>query len=84
MEILNEPHVGWYDATITFKRVVQNPDTGKCKYVDTRFRVRLIAESAMHCYERIIDYLRERVDERSQFPSAKGKNYKFRFLGYAK
>jgi hypothetical protein len=82
MEILNEPHVGWYDATITFKRVVQNPDTGKCKYVDTRFRVRLIAESAMHCYERIIDHLQNRqdVDPRSQFPSAKSNNFEYIFL----
>ena len=40
MDLLNEPHRGWYDATLMFKRVVQNPDTGKCKYVDTRFRAR--------------------------------------------
>jgi hypothetical protein len=28
-----------------------------------------------------VDHLRERVDNRSQFPSAKGKNFKFRYLG---
>ena len=30
------------------------------------------------------DHLRDKVDERSQFPSAKGKNFKFRYLGKAK
>jgi len=38
----------------------------------------------MDCYQRIVDYLRERVDDRSQFPSAKGKNFKFRYLGKVK
>ena len=82
MEILNEPHIGWYDASLTFKRVVQNPETGKCKYVDTRFRVRLIAESAMHCYNRIVDHLKNRqdVDSRSQFPSAKSNSFEYEFL----
>ncbi len=82
LDLLNEPHKGWYDATIYFKRVVQNPDTGKCKYVDTRFRVRLLAESAMHCYNRIIDHLQNRqdVDPRSQFPSAKSSNFEYVFL----
>lgn len=82
LEILNEPHIGWYDASIMFKRVVQNPETGKCKYVDTHFRARLIAESAMHCYERIIDHLQNRqdVDSRSQFPSAKSNNFEYVFL----
>jgi hypothetical protein len=28
--------------------------------------------------------VRDRVDDRSQFPSAKGKNFKFRYLGKAK
>ena len=82
LDMLNEPHSGWYDATIYFKRVVQNPDTGKCKYVDTRFRVRLLADSAMHCYNRIIDHLQNRqdVDSRSQFPSAKSSNFEYVFL----
>ncbi len=82
LEILNERHVGWYEASLMFKRVVQNPETGKCKYVDTRFRVRLIAESAMHCYDRIIEHLQNRqdVDHRSQFPSAKSNNFQYIFL----
>jgi hypothetical protein len=42
------------------------------------------AESGLDCYERIVEHLRERVDDRSQFPSAKGKNFKFRYLGKAK
>jgi hypothetical protein len=81
---LNEMCEGWYEGTVNFKRVLLVPGTGKFQYRDTTFVARLKASSGMDCYERIIDYLRERVDERSQFPSAKGKNYKFRFLGYAK
>ena len=86
MEILNEPHIGWYDASLTFKRVVQNPETGKCKYVDTRFRVRLIAESAMLCYNRIVEQLKNRqdVDQRSQFPSAKSNSFEYEFLDFKK
>jgi len=38
----------------------------------------------MDCYNRIVEHLRERVDPRSQFPSAKGKNFKFKYLGYWK
>ena len=81
---LNEVCEGWYEGSVNFKRVLLVPGTGKFQYRDTMFVARLKASSGMDCYERIIDYLRERVDERSQFPSAKGKNYKFRFLGYAK
>ena len=81
---LNEVCEGWYEGSVNFKRVLLVPATGKFQYRDTMFVARLKASSGMDCYERIIDYLRERVDERSQFPSAKGKNFKFRFLGYAK
>ena len=81
---LNEVCEGWYEGSVNFKRVLLVPGTGKFQYRDTMFVARLKASSGMDCYERIIDYLRERVDERSQFPSAKGKNYKFHFLGYAK
>jgi hypothetical protein len=31
-----------------------------------------------------VEHLQERVDERSQFPSAKGKNFRFTYLGMAK
>ena len=81
---LNEVMDGWYEGSLNFKRVLMVPGTGKFQYRDTLFVARVKASSGMDCYERIIDYLRERVDERSQFPSAKGKNFKFRFLGYAK
>ena len=82
MEQLNEPHIGWYEASLTFKRVVQNPDTGKCQYVDTFFKVRLKAKSALDAYNRIIEHLQNRqdVDPRSQFPSAKSSNYEYTFL----
>ena len=81
---LNEVCEGWYEGSVNFKRVLLVPGTGKFQYRDTLFVARVKAISGMDCYERIIEHLRERVDERSQFPSAKGKNYKFRFLGYAK
>ena len=60
------------------------PGTGKYQYRDTQFIANVKANSGIDCYNRIVDYLRERVDERSQFPSAKGKNFKFRYLGMAK
>ena len=75
---------GWYEGTIDFKRVVLVPGTGKHEYRDTHFVANCKANSGMDCYNRIIEYLRDRVDNRSQFPSAKGKNFKFRYLGYWK
>ena len=81
---LNEERPGWYEGMIDFKRVLLIPGTGKFQYRDTQFIANVKAESGMDCYNRIVDYLRERVDERSQFPSAKGKNFKFRYLGLAK
>lgn len=82
-DILNEELEGWYEATLSFKRVVMNHN-GKCEYRDTDFSVRCKAKSPMDCYERILEHLRTRVDSRSQFPSAKGKNYHYKFLGLAK
>jgi len=81
---LNEVCPGWYEGTLDFKRVLMVPGTGKFQYRDTRFTARVKAESGLDCYERIVEHLRERVDDRSQFPSAKGKNFKFRYLGKAK
>lgn len=81
---LNEIRPGWYEGAIDFKRVLLVPGTGKFQYRDTQFVADVKAESGMDCYNRIVDYLRERVDARSQFPSAKGKNFKFRFLGMTK
>lgn len=74
---------GWYDVTITFKRNVPHPVTGKCTYFDTDFRVRMKAESVMDAYNRVTDHLRNRhdVDPRSQFPSIKGKNFRALYLG---
>ena len=81
---LNEERSGWYEGMIDFKRVLLVPGTGKFQYRDTQFVAQVKAQSGMDCYNRIIEHLRERVDERSQFPSAKGKNFKFRYLGLAK
>lgn len=81
---LNEEKYGWYEGVIDFKRVLLVPGTGKFQYRDTHFVARLKAESGLDCYNRIVEHLQERVDERSQFPSAKGKNFKFHYLGQAK
>ena len=81
---LNEIRPGWYEGMLDFKRVLMVPGTGKFQYRDTQFIANVKAESGMDCYNRIVEHLRERVDNRSQFPSAKGKNFKFRYLGAAK
>ena len=81
---LNEEREGWYEGTMDFKRVLMVPGTGKFQYRDTHFVAQLKAKSGLDCYNRIVDHLRQRVDDRSQFPSAKGKNFKFQYLGMAK
>jgi hypothetical protein len=81
---LNEEKYGWYEGVIDFKRVLLVPGTGKFQYRDTHFVARVKAASGIDCYNRIVEHLQERVDDRSQFPSAKGKNFKFYYLGQAK
>ena len=81
---LNEEKFGWYECAMDFKRVLLVPGTGKFQYRDTRFVVQMKGMSGIDCYTRIVEHLRERVDERSQFPSAKGKNFRFTYLGLAK
>ncbi|MDD6507090.1 MAG: hypothetical protein PUF39_06930 [Prevotellaceae bacterium] len=78
---LTEVCPGWYEGSLDFKRVVMVPATGKHEYRDTHFEVRCKAESGIDCYNRIVEHLRGRVDNRSQFPSAKGKNFRFKYLG---
>ncbi|MGM9675726.1 MAG: hypothetical protein ACI3X9_09725 [Bacteroidaceae bacterium] len=77
-------HVGWYDATLCFKRVLAHPDTGKFCYLNTDFSARLKAMSVQDCYDRVTNYLRRRddIDPRSQFPSIKGRNFQAVFLGH--
>ncbi len=81
---LNEQRDGWYEGIVDFKRVLYIPETGKYQYRDTRFVAQCKASSGLDCYNRIVDYLRQRVDARSQFPSVKGKNFQFVFLGRCK
>lgn len=78
---LNEERQGWYEGSLDFKRVVMIPATGKHEYRDTHFVAQCKAHSGQDCYNRIVEYLRSRVDGRSQFPSAKGKNFHYRYLG---
>ena len=81
---LNDEMPGWYEATVNFKRVIKVPETGKFEYIDTTFVARVKAYSGMDCYNRVIDHLRTRsdIDPRSQFPSARGKNFIYTYLGF--
>lgn len=74
---------GWYEAKITFKRVVFLPETQKSKYVDTPFVCKVWSNSAQECYDKVISHLRSRqdIDPRSQFPSIKSPNFDFNYLG---
>ena len=81
MTRLTETQSGWYEGVIDFKRVIMIPATGKHEYRDTHFVAQCKANSGQDCYTRIVDYLRSRVDSRSQFPSAKGKSFHFKYLG---
>ena len=78
---LTEMRPGWYEGALDFKRVVMIPATGKHEYRDTHFVAQCKANSGQDCYNRIVEHLRSRVDGRSQFPSAKGKNFHFKYLG---
>ena len=83
---LSEELYGWYDAQLIFKRVISNPSTRKSSYKDTPFRAVVKAQSPLHCYDRIVDYLKSRddIDARSQFPSARGRNFSFSYIGSTK
>ena len=78
---LMQEREGWYEGALDFKRVVVQPRTGKCEYQDTHVVCQCKAVSGMDCYNRLVEYLRGRVDRRSQFPAAKGKNFHFTYLG---
>lgn len=75
--------VGWYEGRILFKRVISIPGTNKFQYKDTNFCARVKAHNAAECYNRIVTHLRQRedVDSRSQFPSMKGRNFTWKYLG---
>ena len=80
---LSENRPGWYKGTLNFKRVIQNPETGKFQYQDTTFSALVKANSGQECYNSIINHIRSRedVDARSQMPSAKGNNFEFKYIG---
>ncbi len=80
---LFEERPGWYKGTITFKRVIQIPGTTKFQYQDTTFSACVRTNSGQACYNSIVEHLKNRqdVDLRSQFPSAKGQNFQFMYLG---
>ena len=80
---LAEQRTGWYLGTIVFKRVIQISGTTKFRYQDTTFQAYVRATSGQECYNRLIEHLKNRseVDLRSQFPSARGSNFTFEFVG---
>ncbi len=77
------PQPGWYAAKLTFKRVIQMPDTLKSHYVDTPFICKVKAQSTQDCYEKVVAHLRSRadIDPRSQYPSIKSPSFEWNFLG---
>ncbi|MCM1109214.1 MAG: hypothetical protein NC388_09220 [Clostridium sp.] len=82
IRVMNEAP-GWYEGSILFKRVISIPGTTKFQYKDTSFCARVKAHNATECYNRIVAHLRQRedVDPRSQFPSMKGRNFTWKYLG---
>ena len=80
---LQEERNGWYKGAVLFKRVIQIPNTSKFRYQDTTFSAFVKADSGQDCYNKIIEHLKQRsdVDLRSQFPSPKGQNYNYNFIG---
>lgn len=81
--ILSVENEGWYKSGITFKRVIPIPGTAKFQYQDTFFSAYIRATSGLECYDKMVNYLKNRqdVDLRSQFPSAKGNNFMFTYIG---
>ena len=80
---LAEEREGWYLVTMLFKRVIQIAATAKFRYQDTTFQAYIRAKSGNECFNRMIEHLKNRpeVDLRSQFPSAKGANFTFEYIG---
>ena len=74
---------GWYKGHLYFKRVIQNPITGKFQYQDANFAACVWAESPYYCYAQIVEHLKNRqdIDPRSQFPSARGSNFSYEYYG---
>lgn len=74
---------GWYEVKITFKRVITLPERQKCRMTDTVFVARLKADSIQDSYDRVVNHLRWRqdVDQRSQFPSMRNRNFEAKYLG---
>lgn len=82
MQVLEE-RTGWYEASMLIRRAVLIPELQKYQYLDTPFVARLKATSTQDCFDRMMTYLRNRgdLDCRSQFPSAKSKNFECIYLG---
>ena len=81
-ELRNE-QPGWYRCKITFKRVIQIPETLKFQYQDSDFEAFIKANTPLECYNHMLDYLQTRqdIDPRSQFPSARNNSFCFQYIG---
>lgn len=79
----SKPQPGWYRAKVMFKRVISLPELQKCRYIDTPFECEMKAESVQDCYDKVLSHLKNRqdIDPRSQYPSIKGTNFEWSYLG---
>ncbi|MBP3243911.1 MAG: hypothetical protein J6M59_02230 [Bacteroidaceae bacterium] len=83
VDILMEENPGWYECKLIFKRAIPKTDYSPFRYEDTQFVVQLKGKSGFDCYSQMINHLKNRqdIDARSQYPSMKGNNFSFKFLG---
>ena len=49
---------GMYDVRINFRRAIVNPETRKCSFVEEEFCVEMFAQSKRHCFDAVLDYLK--------------------------
>ncbi len=80
---LAEVKKGWYFVKMLFKRVLPIPGTTKFQYQDTEFQAILQAESGQDSYNKVLNHLKNRsdIDVRCQFPSTRGNNFEYKYLG---
>ena len=80
---LTQEQFGWYRCALTFKRVIQIPETLKYEYQDNEFVAFIKGNTPLECYNHVINYLQTRqdIDPRSQFPSSRNPSFCFEYIG---
>lgn len=73
---------GVYEVNIGFRRAIVNPETHKCSFVEESFVAEMQAQSQRHCYDAVLDYLKNHpdIDPRSQYPSIRSSNFTARLV----